>query len=80
VNDCKRHPWLYGRCKTCFRGFDPVIYEQLKNVASAEARLEKFNQLIRPQVPPEPTRWQWAGDEDALAREFGNNDETTEKK
>jgi len=48
------------------------VFAKLKHVSSAEDRLALFNRLIQ---PPPPTRWQWAGDEESLAREFGKNDE-----
>jgi len=73
VDQCKNSKWLYGRCRKCFLAItDPVVFAKLKHVSSAEDRLALFNRLIQ---PPPPTRWQWAGDEESLAREFGKNDE-----
>jgi hypothetical protein len=71
VEGCKNRLWLYGRCKRCFEGLDPWMYQQLKDVPQDE-RQRTFERLSR---PPDRPKWEYPGDEDALADQYGKNDE-----
>jgi hypothetical protein len=62
VEGCPNRIWLYGRCKRCFEGLDPEMYQQLKDVPQAERQkmLERLSQ------PPERPKWQYENPEGEL--------------
>jgi hypothetical protein len=47
------------------------MYQQLKDVPQDE-RQRTFERLSR---PPDRPKWEYPGDEDALAEQYGKNDE-----
>jgi len=59
---CERLRFCFGRCHAHFASLDSASYERLKKMSKAERRVE-----FQKKTQPEKHRWEWLGDENALA-------------
>jgi hypothetical protein len=68
---CKTAPlFQYGRCSVCFRAMDAALFERLKKMTRKE-RSAEFEKLAK--QPAARPKFEWAGQEDLLAAQFGQN-------
>jgi len=80
--DCDEPSVSLGRCRYCYAKFrkdSPAEYEQLRSKSRAERAAIIRAQRLDAEMRPTAKRWEWQGDEAALAAKYGNeNDRKTE--
>ena len=72
---CLAKRFCFGRCEAHFRTMDPDLTARLRSMSKAERRAEFNSTQIHP--PIAMPKWEYEGDQDALAAMFDKQEKET---